>query len=176
MKKKFILALLFYMIANALSADSSLKMCPGIYLGGGLPALDYIEEKSLLDIFTIGADIQLGYEFGIIKNIALGAYANLGIDTGLPNRPNLYYGVIGEFLWGGKLLQLGVALGGGYNTRIEISQNNQPSFYFRVALPVVFLGMFKTSICYDLYPDIGSRLGLLVHLSNLDLGTGNWRI
>jgi len=165
MKKKFILVLLFYMLANALSADSFYKMYPGIYLGSGLPALDYLEDKSFMNIVTIGADIQLGYQLDF-DIFALGAYANVGFDTGLPNQPNLYYGVIGEFLWGGKLLKFGIALGGGYNTSIDISMNNQESFYFRAAIPVVFLGLLKTSVCYDLYPDIGSRLGLLMHLNS----------
>jgi len=165
MKKRFILVFLFYMLANALSADTFYKLCPGIYLGGGLPAQDYIKDKAFLDIVTIGADIQLGYEFNLLNIITLGAYANVGFDTGLPNKPNLYYGVIGELLWGGNLLKYGIALGGGYNTNVDISIYNQESAYFRFALPVVFLGLLKTSLCYDLYPEIGSRLGLLVHLS-----------
>lgn len=154
------------MLANALSADSLYKLCPGIYLGGGLPALDYVEDKSFLDVVTIGVDIQLGYEFNLFNIISLGAYANMGFDSGLPNQPNVYYGVLGEFLWGGKLLKYGIALGGGLNTSIDISMNNKDSFYFRAALPVVFLGLIKTSLCYDLYPEIGSRLGLLFHLSS----------
>jgi len=171
MKKKFILALLFYMLANALSADSFYKLCPGVYLGGGLPALDYLEEKNFMDIFTVGTDVLAGYEFSLFNIITLGFYANFGFDTGLPNQPNLYYGVLGEVLWGGKYLKYGVAFGGGYNTSIDISLNNLDSFYFRVAVPVVFLGIFKASLCYDLYPDIGGRLGLLFHYTG---GIKSW--
>lgn len=153
------------MLANALYADSSIKICTGIYLGSGLPALEYNEETSFMDVFTYGVDVQTGYGFGLFNDLVLNAYANMGMDSGLPNQPNIYYGVIGELLWGGRLLKYGIALGAGYNTSIDISNNNLESFYFRISLPVVFLGFFKTSICYDLYPEIGSRLGLILHYS-----------
>lgn len=154
------------MLSNALPADSFYKVYPGIYLGGGLPAQDYIEDKTFLDIVTLGVDIQAGFQLDLLGLISLGAYANVGFDSGLPNQPNFYYGAIGELLLGGELLKYGIALGGGYNTSVDTSLNNQESFYLRVALPVVFFGLLKTSLCYDLYPDIGSRLGLLVHLNS----------
>jgi len=163
MKKKYILTLLFCMLAKTLSADSSPMLYAGVYLGGGLPALDYIEEKTFLDIFTVGGDLLAGYEFQLINNISLGAYANTGLDTGLPNQPNFYNGILGELLWGNKKFKFGAALGGGYNASIDLSKNKLDSLYFRFAIPVVFLGIIKTSVSYDLYPDIGSRIGLLLH-------------
>ena len=165
MKKRFILVILSFLLANALSAETLYKVCPGIYLGGSSPALDSIEKKEILDFVTVGVDLQVGYGFTLFDAISLSAYFNMGIDTGLPNQPNIFYGGLAELLWGGGLLKYGIALGGGYLTNIDISIYNYETFYFRAAIPVIFLDLFKTSLCFDLYPDIGCRLGLLVHIN-----------
>jgi hypothetical protein len=157
MKKTLILSLLILLLTNALSAEIFFKLYPGLYLGG-----DTIENFA----FTIGGDLQLGFEFGefVYDDIIFGIYTNTGIDTGLPNRPNFYYGGIMELYFVGDEIKFGISAGGGYNTGIDSDLNDLRSGYLRVGLPINFMGVFKSSLCFDLYFDIGYRLGWIMHL------------
>ena len=156
MKKLLILLLLFLFSASLSFARTVFTMYPGAYLGGNAPA-----EKGL----SFGGDFQMGLEFGrfYYDDFVFGIHGNIGIDSGLPNKPNFYYGGLTEIYWGEDEIKIGLSVGIGGNRGTSSSDNPQKSAYFRFGLPVNFNGKFKSSACFDWYPKIGSRLGIIMH-------------
>jgi hypothetical protein len=154
--KKLILFLLLLVIASNLFAVR-FRFYPGLYVGGNGPT----EEG-----FSFGADLQLGLEFGrfFSNDFVFGIHGNAGIDTGLPNQPNFYFGGITELYWGHEGIKIGVSLGIGKNIGFEdVGDRNLESMYFRLGIPVNFGGRFKTGVYFDFYPGIGTRYGLMLH-------------
>ena len=140
-----------YLLVMPLFADSFIKIYPGVYIGGKQPT-----ESGLI----IGLDMQAGMELGSIEydNLVFGVHGNIGIDSGLPNKPNLYYGGIMELYFGKSSNKFGISLvvGGSQG----IANDNFKSVYLRAGLPVNYFGRFKTSVYFDWYPHVGSRLGI----------------
>jgi hypothetical protein len=167
MKKAFVIFFLLFFLTGALFADFQFKLYPGLYFGGNGPALDGIE-TDLLDMLSIGADAQVGMEFGRYASFyrddfIFGIHANVGIDTGLPNRPNFYYGLVMDFYWGDDDVKWGISAGGGWNQTAASSKGDEESFYLRIGLPINFSGKFKSAFCFDWYPDTCYRLGIIMH-------------
>jgi len=161
MKKPLILFCLLFFLAGALFADVHFKFYPGLYVGGNYPANSGM---------SIGGDIQLGLEVGGFDYdvFTFGLFGDIGIDTGLPNHPNFYYGGVVDFLFGYEV-KAGISFGIGGNRGISTGERQLKSVFFRFGVPLNILGRFKTTVCFDLYPGIGSRLGVLLHA-----GLGGW--
>jgi len=155
MKKTFALFFLMFILSSALFADAFFKFYPGLYVGGNYPANSGM---------SIGGDIQLGLEVGDFDYdvFTFGLFGDIGIDSGLPNHPNFYYGGVVEFLFGYEV-KVGLSFGMGGNRGFSTGERQLNSLYFRFGIPLNFFGRFKTTVCFDLYPDIGSRLGVLLH-------------
>ncbi|MDR0553292.1 MAG: hypothetical protein LBG76_00630 [Treponema sp.] len=155
MKKRLILCALLFLAAGAVFADVTIKLYPGLYMG---------RDQTL----TWGADVQFGVEFGDWDDdeFIFGIYADGGIDWGLPNKPNLYYGGMAELYYGESVAKFGIAAGVGWNQGVdaEASERNLQSVYIRLGIPFNFVyGRFKMQLCLDIYPDVGVRLGFLFH-------------
>jgi hypothetical protein len=163
-KPLLLFPVLFLALAGPAFADVHFRFYPGLYMGA--------DWNRPIDngMFTFGADIQAGLEFGNFRydDFIFVILGNAGLDTGQPNEPNLYYGGMAEFYFGGDETKFGAALGGGWNTGIvELKNNDRPpsdSYYIRAGLPINFAGIIKYGIYYDYYFDTGSRLGLIFHL------------
>ena len=157
MKKLLFVFLLLFSMGGFLAADVHFKFYPGLYVGGNSPAEDGL---------SVGADIQLGIEFGDFDYdfIVFGIHGNVGIDTGMPNHPNFYYGGVLELYFGEEEIKVGLFAGIGGNRGTDTGERNLETVFFRLGLPLNFFGKFKISACVDLYPDIGCRLGMMMHL------------
>ena len=156
MKKSLILLILVFSVTGALFADFSFKFYPGLYLGGGNVDKTYK--------LSIGADLQLGFEIGgEYDGYIIGIFGNCGIDSGLPNSPNLYYGFMIDLL-GGDEIFMGISAGLGRNIGLASGLNSYDTAYIRVGIPFSFYGIIKSSLYLDWYFDIGLRLGYIIHL------------
>jgi hypothetical protein len=159
-KVLWLFSFLFVVLSGLAFADYfNIKLYPGLYLGGD-------QNRAAYDgWFTIGADIQLGFEFGDITedSFVVGIFVDAGIDTGQPNEPNFYYGGTLELY----LFGLGMALGGGWLVGVpELKTDDRPLYdtiYIRLGLPLHTGERVKFGFYFDLYINVGSRLGFIVH-------------
>jgi hypothetical protein len=147
MKNKFPLffLLLFFALPCFAFADLHFRFYPGLYLGA-----DW-ERPADNGLITIGADIQLGLEIGDFDydDFIFGIFGNVGLDTGQPNEPNIYFGGMAELYFWGDEIKLGAALGFGGNGGIAELETNGPvrdSGYIRVGIPVNFWGRMKCGL------------------------------
>jgi hypothetical protein len=168
MKNKFFLLfpVLFLALAGGHAfADLNFRFYPGLYMGADWG-------RDIGDgMITIGGDMQLGLELGEFDydDFVFGFFGDMGLDTGQPNEPNFYYGIMAEvyFNFWGDDFKVGTALGIGSNAGFDILKNNdrltRDSSYIRIGFPVHFTGKTKYGFYFDFYPDIGSRLGIMIH-------------
>jgi hypothetical protein len=162
--KKGILVMVGIMLSTAVfGLDLNFKFYPGMYLGGD-------PERDIDDgLFVIGVDLQAGFEFGDMEydTRVFTLFANMGIDTGQPNEPNIYAGLMPEFYFFGDSFKVGMALGCGYNlglSELQIKKRAvRDTFYFRFGIPVYIGDLCKTGLYLDYYIGAGARLGLLFH-------------
>jgi hypothetical protein len=157
--KILLLVLFFYLMPFSAFADLIFRFYPGLYLGADW---DRSIDKGMV---TVGADIQLGFETGDFDydDFIFAFFGNAGLDTGQPNEPNFYYGVVAEAYFWGDEIKLGAALGGGWNTGINAIHPVRDSFYIRAGIPVNLWGERKCGFYFDFYFGIGSRMGLIFH-------------
>jgi hypothetical protein len=158
-KRAKIFFVFLFVTLSGFSFAGGFKFYPGVYLG-----MDW--NRDIDDgLFVVGADIQWGFEIGdfLYNDFVLGFFGDIGLDTGQPNEPNFYYGGTVEAYW----LYWGLALGMGWNTTIEGLHSEdrlaRDSIYMRTGLLVNAEGVMKFGLYYDYYPDIGSRLGFIIH-------------
>ena len=156
MKKLLILFPLFCFSASLGFAQIAFTMYPGGYLGGNWPAADGM---------SFGGDFQMGFEIGrfYYNEFIFGFQGNIGIDSGLPNKPNFYYGGLMEIYWGLDIVKIGLSMGIGGNRGFKTGENQKESVYLRFGIPLNANGIFKIGPVLDIYPKIGSRLGILMN-------------
>ena len=147
-----LIILLLFTVITSLHADTRFVFYPGIYLGSNA-AVD--------EDISVGFDLQTGIEFSTY--VLFGLYGNIGIDSGVPNQPNLYYGGVMEILFGQGYFKCGPSIGAGLNNFIENSISNYKSIYWTFGFPIRFTRFFKVTPCFDYYPGIGGRFGWLIH-------------
>jgi hypothetical protein len=163
MKNKILLLFpVLFLTLPGLAFATGFRFYPGLYLGADW---DRPVENGMI---TIGADIQLGFELGDFDydDFIFVFLGNVGLDTGQPNEPNIYYGGMAEFYFWGDDLKLGAALGCGWNMGISALNDGRPlrdSFYIRAGVPISLWGKMKYGLYYDYYFDVGSRLGIIFH-------------